>query len=289
MLTFDEKPSYEAQSTYKVVVVASDGSVDSYFKVAVNVKDVEEEGSVKLQPTDQEDATLLQPQVGVGITAHSLTDPDGVSSSDRATSTITTATYQWYRSSSKTATGTPISTGRRLTPTRRSLPTWANTFAWWRPTMTDGGATRWLRPSRNTRPLAQSTTNTAPEFSADSTTRVVVEGTDKGTSIGNPVTATDDNSGERLTYWLTGTDGAGTAARFSIDAMTGQLKVKTKLNYEGADGAADQCATANACAVTVNVADSSGDSTAAGTDTIDGDHQCHRRGREADVQCRTDK
>ena len=84
VLTFEEAPDYEMPSgegtantnTYKVVVQASDGTEMSYFKVTVNVTDLEEEGSAKLRPTAQEATTLLQPQVGVRITAHSLTDPE---------------------------------------------------------------------------------------------------------------------------------------------------------------------------------------------------------------------
>ena len=51
--------------------------------------------------------------------------------------------------------------------------------------------------------MTRITSNTAPEFSAENTTRAVLEGTDAGTNIGSPVTATDSDSGERLTYWLT--------------------------------------------------------------------------------------
>ena len=101
--------------------------------------------------------------------------------------------------------------------------------------------------------------NTAPEFPAVSAARSVPEESLKGTSVGRPVTATDADSGEKLTYWLSGTD----AGLFDIDPMTGQLKVKTKLNYEIGDGGANQCATANACEVTVSASDSSG--TAVGT------------------------
>ena len=49
VLTFETKPSFETKSTYNVVVQASDGNMSSYFKVTVNVSDMEEEGSVKLQ------------------------------------------------------------------------------------------------------------------------------------------------------------------------------------------------------------------------------------------------
>ena len=86
MLTFASKPNFEApagtnaagnDNEYKVVVQASDGATMNtlnWFKVTVNVKDVEEEGSIKLQPTGQTWLlTLLQPQVGV---AHYRPQPD---------------------------------------------------------------------------------------------------------------------------------------------------------------------------------------------------------------------
>ena len=75
-------------NTYNIVVQATDGDTGatpedtrSWFKVTVNVTDLEEQGRITLRPTDQAgnaagvpDATLLQPQVGVGITA---ARPDG--------------------------------------------------------------------------------------------------------------------------------------------------------------------------------------------------------------------
>ena len=104
--------------------------------------------------------------------------------------------------------------------------------------------------------IARISNNTAPEFPAESTTRAVLEEMPKGTAIGNPVTATDKDSGEMLTYWLTGTD----FAKFDIDARTGQLMVKTVLDFEGTPATGDedeidQCEAANACVVTVMVAD----------------------------------
>ena len=120
VLEFREKPDYEnpadagMNNEYNVVVQASDGATMaslSWFKVTVNVTDLEETGSVKLRPTEQTIATtLLQPQVKVGITAHSLTDPDGSGSNARSTSTIPAGntTWQWYKTSSRTATGMEI-------------------------------------------------------------------------------------------------------------------------------------------------------------------------------------
>ena len=274
VLTFKEEPSFEAKSPsiYKVVVVASDGNEDSYFKVTVNVQDEEEEGSVELRPTGQTLPTLLQPQVGVGITAVSLTDPDGNGIATRNNNDIeeNDASWQWYRSSSKTATGTAISspstsgstgTEAAYTPVANDVGNHLRVVA----TYDDGrGSGKMAEAVSEHMTISAINPNTAPEFSATSTTRVVLEGADKGTLIGNPVTATDGNSGERLTYWLSGTD----VDRFSIDAMTGQLKVNTKLNYEGTTRTAegiDRCEAEDTitCEVTVNAADSSAGSAAA--------------------------
>ena len=52
----------------------------------------------------------MQPQVGVGITADDLTDPDGLPTA-RDNDMIAVATYQWYRTSSRTGTGTKIQIG----------------------------------------------------------------------------------------------------------------------------------------------------------------------------------
>ena len=273
VLSFDMPPNYEApagggptgvSNTYKVLVQASDGSVPGYFKVTVNVLDVEEEGSVKLRPTVHTEATLLQPQVGVVITAHGLTDPDGPAEN------IAAGGWQWYRSLSKTATGTAISTTTagltsEYTPVAADVGSYLRVVA----TYNDGrGNGKTAEAVSEYMTIARIAGNAAPEFPTTSTTRAVLEGTDAGTNIGNPVTATDGDSGERLTYWLAGTDGS----KFDIDAMTGQLKVETKLDYEAPDDVADQCTIANDCVVIVHVADSSGSDPTAdpptGTDTI---------------------
>ena len=121
------------------------------------------------------------------------------------------------------------------------------------------------------RTIAENPSNTAPKFPAESTARAVAEEMPKGTAIGNPVTATDKDRGEMLTYWLGGTGVDN--GKFAIDAGTGQLMVNVELNYESNAPADDQCGAANACEVTVMVADSSGaDPTAdppTGTDSTD--------------------
>ena len=72
--------------------------------------------------------------------------------------------------------------------------------------------------------------NTAPDFGAASTTRMVAEGTAPGTNIGDPVVATDvDRGGQNtLVYALGGAD----AASFAIDSATGQLMTSADLDYD---------------------------------------------------------
>ena len=100
VLTFKSPPDFEGSSAsrdddiYRVVVQASDGYLSGYLPVIVNVQDKREEGKVTLR-IGTTNATLLQPQVGEPITAR-VTDGDG---------TPGDATYQWYRSNSRSNTG----------------------------------------------------------------------------------------------------------------------------------------------------------------------------------------
>ncbi len=58
--------------------------------------------------------------------------------------------------------------------------------------------------------------------------RTVAENTAAGQDIGNPVSATDPDTGDTLTYSLGGTD----AATFAIDSASGQLQTKAALDFE---------------------------------------------------------
>ena len=60
------------------------------------------------------------------------------------------------------------------------------------------------------------------------TVRAIAENTAAGTNIGDPVTATDQDANDTLTYTLGGTD----AASFTIDNTTGQLKTSASLDFE---------------------------------------------------------
>ena len=105
-------------------------------------------------------------------------------------------------------------------------------------------------------------TNAAPEFSAATTTRTLPENSGAGVNVvGGVITATDSDSGDTLTYSLTGTD----AGSFEIDS-SGQLKTKTGVTHSF-----DFESATNSYSVTVEVSDSkdaAGDADTVVDDTI---------------------
>ena len=298
VLEFKSPPNYESpadegeNNSYRVVVQATDGDTGatpedtrSWFRVTVNVADVEEVGKIRLHPRDPDDdgdvdllaATLLQPQVGVPIVSTGLMDGDGTSA-DREVSAIpaTAATYQWYRTTSRSATGTaiagPTGTGPTYTPVHLAgsasdIGQYLRVVA----TYTDGRGGGKTAKAVSLYPTIRAIQdNQPPSFREGATTeRGVRETREKGVNIGSPVTATDPEGAddEKLTYWLSegasDVEGvqdtnniAGNANNantlFAIDAATGQLKTKAELDREMEDF----------YAVTVNVTDSSGANTA---------------------------
>ena len=88
--------------------------------------------------------------------------------------------------------------------------------------------------------------NEPPAFAAETDTRTIAENTGAGENIGTPVSATDPDAGDTLTYSLSETD----AASFDIDTSSGQLKTKAALDKEAE----------NSYTVTVSVRDSKDES-----------------------------
>ena len=72
------------------------------------------------------------------------------------------------------------------------------------------------------------TSNNAPTFSQATTTRSIGQGTGAGRNVGAPVRATDEDTGDVLTYSLDGTD----ALLFDIDPATGQVLTRVVLDYD---------------------------------------------------------
>ena len=100
--------------------------------------------------------------------------------------------------------------------------------------------------------------NVAPAFADDSAERSVAENSEAGTAVGDPVTATDANAGDTISYALGGDD----AGSFSIDA-NGQISVGegTELDYESRTSysvtvtATDDAGASDSIDVTINVTD----------------------------------
>ena len=199
---------YETTPSYTVTVTATDpsGLVGS-ITVTISVDNVDEPGTVSISPS--------QFQVGTELTA-SLTDPDG---------TISGVTWQWDKADTNDIY-TNVGSSASYTPTAGDVDKFLRATA----TYKDGeGSGKSAASVSDSAVEAAPTTNEAPEFSATTATRTVAENTAAGQDIGAPVTATDANTGDMLTYTLGGTD----AASFTIVETSGQLQTKAELNFEG--------------------------------------------------------
>ena len=255
VLAFKESPNYEEpnssvtggtlaeRNVYKVTVQATGGT----HEVVVTVTNVDEDGKVTFDGEGR-----FQPQVGRGLEA-SLSDPEG--SSD--------AKWQWARSADKEMwTDITGATSQNRSPDAddegmylRASVEYTDSF----------GSGKTASAVTDNKVEERTVANAAPSFKGqddDKDTpaievgRKVNENSAEDSSIGKPVSASDADN-DVLVYTLTGDD----AARFKIDASTGQLKVNQKLNFEGTAGAdsADNCTTtANTCEVTVTATDPSG-------------------------------
>ncbi len=115
-------------------------------------------------------------------------------------------------------------------------------------TVTDTeGSTDTITVNINIQDVNETADNNPPIFGDGSTTsRSIDENAVVGANIGSPITATDPDSGDTLTYSLSGTD----AATFDIDNSTGQLRTKATLDYD----------TKNTYTVEVSVSDGKGGS-----------------------------
>ena len=238
--------NYETKNSYSVVVTATDPSGPATsIPVTITVENVDEAGTVSILPA--------QPQVGTALTA-TLTDPDGTTSA---------VTWQWARGDT-TGPYANVSSGASssYTPVAADVGKFLQATA----TYTDPqGSGKSAVATTVNAVQAVPVFNVEPTFSEATDTRTVAENTAAGKDIGAPVTATDGNTSDTLTYTLGGTD----AASFDIGESTGQLQTKAALDFEdkasytvtvsvrdskNADGDADT-ATDDSITVTITVTD----------------------------------
>ena len=228
VLRFREPPDYEepqsalAGNDYRLTVEAGGAVLD----VEVTVTDVDEAGTVLIdRPQPQEERPL----------SATLSDDDAV----------TTERWQWARSGDGT-TWTDIegATSRRRSPTAGDVGTYLRATV----TYADGfGPGKTASAVTANRVEARTLSNAAPLFvdsNGDELTtlfRSVDENTDVGEPIGEPLSATDADK-DILLYELLDTDDLEDedgVARFTIDSLTGQIRVGKVLGADAGETADD--------------------------------------------------
>ena len=250
-LTFRSSPDYEnpmdadMDNVYMVTITADDGTYIDTHDVMVMVTNEDEPGEVTLWAGT--DALTMAPQVGETITG-AVMDPDGG---------VTVDSWQW----AKTMDTADMNSWMDIqSATNAAYMVMAGDTGYYlrvMATYTDAAGTdmamEYSMPTMATSATPGIPVNIAPMFATETAERMVPENTAAGEPVGDPVTAMDDDTGDTLTYSLSGTD----MASFAIDPGTGQIKVgaTTMLDYE---------ATQNTYMVTVTATDDAG-----ATDTID--------------------
>ena len=217
--TFDPL-DYEFKSSYSVTVSVSDGkdidgnadtSVDNTIDVTIAVTDVDEDGNVIL--------SSLQPQVDTALTA-TLEDPDGGDPN---------VDWTWESSSSWSSGWTAISgeTSDTYTPATGDVGNYLRATA----SYTNAQNTQVSAYGVSAYPVRAAPapgSNAAPAFATATATRSIAEDTPVGNTVGDPVTATDDDADDVLTYSLSGAD----ASSFTIGMASGQLRTKVTLDHD---------------------------------------------------------
>ena len=216
---------YEQKNTYSVAVIVSDGALTDTIGVAINVTDVAENNAPVFASSSTErsipENTPAGRNIGSPITA---TDADG-----------DTLTYA-LDGTDASSFGIVSTTGQLKTSAPLDYEE-KNAYAV-TVIASDGTLTDTISVAIKITDIEE---NTPPVFASSSTTRSIPENTPAGVHIGEAISAKDTDSGDTLTYTLSGTD----AASFDIDDTTGQLKTKAALDYE----------TKNSYSVTVKASD----------------------------------
>ena len=206
-------PNYEVQTSYSVTVNVSDKkaadgtadtAIDDTIAVTINVTDVTEPPSTPSAPTVAANVTTPTTTVDVTWTAPANTGPAITDYDVRYRLSGTTGWTEWDASTTSTArkvTITGLTVGKRYDAQVRAT--------------NDEGDSGWSD-------TGSGTTN------SNAVTRSVAENSAAGTNVGAAVTASANTNGYTLTHSLGGAD----ASSFTIESSSGQIKVKSALDYE---------------------------------------------------------
>ena len=211
-LYFASPPSFEDGTSYFVTVTAEDddGLSDS-LPVTVTVTDVEEAGVVTITPLRGWEGTSFQAE---------LDDDDNV---------VGSVDWQWQRSPNRSSWG-DISgaTSSSYTATTDDVGQYLRATVSYEDDRGSGKEANTALTARIAASTDKPASNTVPGFANMTTERSIGQGATAGRSVGAPVKATDTDSGEVLTYSLSGPD----SDLFDIDPQTGQIKTKDVLDYD---------------------------------------------------------
>ena len=202
--------NFEEKASYSVAVRARDGrgGTDA-VNVTINVTDVNTEApDTPFAPTV---TALSSTSVQVSWDAPENTGPP-ITDYDYRYRAVTDS--EWTEVTNTTITGTTVPIEDLTPSTSYDVEVRAKN---------DEGTSEWSNPGNGATSI-----NNPPAFSSVTTSRSVAENTAAGENIGSPVTATDDDPDDTLTYTLSGLD----ASSFSINDETGQLMTGTPLDYE---------------------------------------------------------
>jgi len=228
---------YERKTTYSVIVTVSDGHLTNRINVTINVTDVYENNDPVFIDGDMTERSIAE-NTPAGTNIGSPVYATDLDEEDVLTYTLGGADAASF--------GIQAATGQILT--RTSLDYEMKDTYEVVVFVEDGkGGTDTISVAINVTDVYE---NNAPVFiEGDSTERSIAENTPAGKNIGSPISATDLDEEDVLTYTLSGTN----ASSFGIVSTTGQLITRDLLDYEQK----------NAYVVTVSVSDGNG-----GTDTI---------------------
>ena len=206
-VSFKESPDFEDRSSYSFTVRAVAGTHTVDWNVAVSILNVEEPGTVTL--------SAVQPQENVLLTA-TLEDDDNP----------TGTTWQWFRASNRGSSGTEITrqTSASYTPVH---PDDTGSYLRVVASYNDGFSNNKTATAVSAYTVREEPgANRAPEFpSTADYTRSIRENL-TARNLGAPVTATDANSADHLTYSIP------MSGLFEIVDSTGQLRTKVALDHE---------------------------------------------------------
>ena len=227
VLSFKEAPDYEmsadddGNNIYSVMVVATDADDMTTEKaVTIEVTNVDEDGKITLDK--------MAPYPGILLTA-TLADPDMMEAGS--------AEWQWSRSRSENGSYTDIEDADEAayTPTSGDVDHYLRATVGYNDGEGDDKSAMMTSANEvqtfnvpNVAPIFPDQDPEDPGDQSEDATRMVVENTDAGEDIGDPVAAGDAND-DILTYTL-GDTPADNA--FDIDPATGQIKTKADLDAD---------------------------------------------------------